>query len=671
MNGDNTGDLIVGAFGDDDGGGDPGAVWLLLLDGGICGNMIIEGSEECDDGRAGDDSCCTEDCQFAPSMSPCRSGSGDVCDPDEFCTGTDGECQEDRVAPSTEVCRVGTGDVCDPDETCTGIAGQSCPDDVVLAAGQVCRDGAGDACNPDETCTGIAGQGCPVDIVAPAGQVCRVGSGDVCDPGETCTGIAGQGCPVDARAPVGQICRDGSGDACDPAETCNGVAGQGCPDNVLSPAGQVCRAGSGDVCNPGELCTGVAGQSCPVDVVASAGQVCRLGSGDACDFTETCTGEPGQSCPADVSSPPGTSCADDGNACTEDVCGNGGACEHIANAAPCDDGNPCTAGDVCGGGACVAGVLLECNDGDACTVDVCADGCQSTTIPMAWACYRALVGGSADEDRTVEVRLKKLATVDGDVCGDTGTVGFKTRTLGSSWLVTEPSDPQAVLVEDHAVIDGDLVTGGGGVAGVEENTNILGTGLSEIFGGQVVPMPTGGLVDTTGLDTRVDECREDQADMIATASQLDALPATAALGAVSVTSKKPTTIAAIDAGGPNVFDLDSLDLAKDATLTLDGGGHPATVLVLRIDDSVKTGKESAILLAGGLEAERAIIYSRGRRCSIGQGGVGSGLLLCPNANVQIHKLAVWTGAIGAGGAKVELGDRAELRHVPFLGTLAP
>lgn len=73
----------------------------------------------------------------------------------------------------------------------------------------------------------------------------------------------------------------------------------------------------------------------------------------------------------------GTTCDEDGNPCTSDVC-SGGACTHPSNSDPCaDDGNVCT-DDVCSGGACTHPPTRDftgCSDGDACTImDQCNGG---------------------------------------------------------------------------------------------------------------------------------------------------------------------------------------------------------------------------------------------------------------------------------------------------------
>ncbi len=79
---------------------------------------------------------------------------------------------------------------------------------------------------------------------------------------------------------------------------------------------------------------------------------------------------------------PGGACGDpvecdDDNPCTDDVCDPVKGCMNIPNEDSCDDGDPCTRGDVCVGGACMGGPKLDCDDGNACTDDVCdpVDGC--------------------------------------------------------------------------------------------------------------------------------------------------------------------------------------------------------------------------------------------------------------------------------------------------------
>jgi hypothetical protein len=81
--------------------------------------------------------------------------------------------------------------------------------------------------------------------------------------------------------------------------------------------------------------------------------------------------------------PAGTSCADDGNVCTNDQCNGIGACAHPNNTASCDDGSVCTSDDVCSDGLCVGNLPPECDDANPCTQDACSDvdGCVNLLEP--------------------------------------------------------------------------------------------------------------------------------------------------------------------------------------------------------------------------------------------------------------------------------------------------
>ena len=69
--------------------------------------------------------------------------------------------QTTRRGKVNVVCRAGSGDLCDPDERCTGISGQGCPADVVANPTTVCRAGSGDVCDPTEHCTAVPGAAVP------------------------------------------------------------------------------------------------------------------------------------------------------------------------------------------------------------------------------------------------------------------------------------------------------------------------------------------------------------------------------------------------------------------------------------------------------------------------------------------------------------------------------
>ena len=75
---------------------------------------------------------------------------------------------------------------------------------------------------------------------------------------------------------------------------------------------------------------------------------------------------------------------DDCDACTLDKL-DAGVCKHtaIGEGQACDDGDACTTGEKCTGGVCGAGAVLNCSDGNVCTLDACdaLAGCTHSPDP--------------------------------------------------------------------------------------------------------------------------------------------------------------------------------------------------------------------------------------------------------------------------------------------------
>ena len=250
----------------------------------------------------------------------CNAGSGDLCDPDEVCSGTaDVACPADRVASATTVCNAGSGDLCDPDELCSGTAGVACPADTVASATTVCNAGSGDVCDPDELCSGTAGVACPADIVTAGGTVCNAGSGDLCDPDEVCSGTADAACPADVIAVADTVCR-GAADDCDVAELCDGAGS--CPNDGFAAAGNACGDPSDTACDNSDSCDGSG--SCLANFELATTE-CRSSTGQ-CDVAELCDGTGG--CPADALAAAGTPCGDrsDTSCDKPDSCDASGSC---------------------------------------------------------------------------------------------------------------------------------------------------------------------------------------------------------------------------------------------------------------------------------------------------------------------------------------------------------
>jgi len=102
---------------------------------------------------------------------------------------------------------------------------------------------------------------------------------------------------------------------------------------------------------------------------------------------------------------PGEDC-DDGNTTNGDCCNS--SCQFESNGASCTDNNVCNGNEICNGaGSCLPGAPLDCDDGQACTQDTCdpIGGCSSTTGP-ALACLVAGKGTIVLADKTPDTKDK-------------------------------------------------------------------------------------------------------------------------------------------------------------------------------------------------------------------------------------------------------------------------
>jgi uncharacterized repeat protein (TIGR01451 family) len=252
---------------------------------------------------------------------------------------------------------------------------------------------------PTEVCVNNAdcddGNPCTSDTCNPLTGQCQstpLPDGTACDDANPCT--VGNTCQAGScGAPV--VCSDGNPcttDACDPAtgactftalscddgnpcttDTCNAAAG-GCVFTAVAP-GTTCN--DGDPCTTGDAC--VLGPSSPIPI---------------CQGTPKCAD--GDACTADACDPATGACTntpivcDDANPCTLDSC-QGGTCVFTPVAGiACDDGNLCTTGDYCVpravGDPICSGTPVNCDDGDACTLDSCeptTGGCRHIPIGLA------------------------------------------------------------------------------------------------------------------------------------------------------------------------------------------------------------------------------------------------------------------------------------------------
>jgi cysteine-rich repeat protein len=235
-------------------------------------------------------------------------------------------------------------------------------------------------------------------------------STEACDDGNT---TDGDGCSSDCEVETGYAC-SGAPSACAPVcgddlvtgpEQCddgNASSDDGCSATCTVEPGYSCMGSpsscnaicgdglivDGEGCDDGNLdaddgcspsCTVEDGWSCsgePSMCAAICGDGLIRGT-ENCDDAEA-NGTAASCCSAGCSfQPEGTAC-DDGSACTTDVCDGANTCVSTINS--CDDGNPCT-DDSCNpaSGCLHDNNTAPCDDNDVCTApDVCGDGtCHS------------------------------------------------------------------------------------------------------------------------------------------------------------------------------------------------------------------------------------------------------------------------------------------------------
>lgn len=496
-----------------------------------------------------------------------------------------------------------------------------------------------------------------------------------CDDGNTADGdCCASDCSFEAEdAPCTDDANACTTDECDATGTCehNAIT---CADDADPCTDDSCDAVEGcnypdaadaTPCDDGLACTTT--DTCTAGVCAGTGDPCS--GGGECQVTCNEDGG-GFNCNDDF----GVPCTSDADVCTDDVCDGSGSCSHPHNTAPCDDGDACTDGDACAAGTCVAGGgVTDCSDGSDCTIDSCVSptGCEYENIQFFSACFGAIIAG--DTDKPGQARIRNKVRAGGDVCADKGDVGVESLTEGS-WFIREETNAKAVKVRGiDAVVDGDFVTEGGGLAGAPKKkvNDLFQTGVGTFGSGQTAPMLGGGSVDTTGADPRLDDCLDAQANQAPIAQALDGLPAHVTIsGKLETATNATETFVATNVGSINVIEIGSKwSIGNFGTVVIDGGDITDTAetsFIFRIGKKLDSDATVNWVFQNGAAAERTIFYVQGGKLEIGQNNTGGGVLFCPNGKIQMRAGTLWQGVLVA-GKKVDVIESSEIDHVHYTG----
>jgi len=328
-----------------------------------CGNGILTAGEECDDGNRDDADCCSSSCTVA--------SDGTACDDGLFCDGTD-TCV-------SGACTVHTGDPCIGGTECNN-ACDELRDVCFTAAGIHCTDD-GNVCTSDQCDGNGAGVHLNNDFA-------------LCNDGVFCNG--------------GDLCLGGS---------CSFHLGDPC---ALEECADRCDEVNA-VCIPS-----TSGTQCFDD-----GNVC---TDDDCDGFGSCVHPPKSS---------GAPCFEDGDVCTKDQCDGAGSCTHppAADGTVCDDANLCTQTDRCQAGHCVGSNPVFC------PAPPCHQGTCEPSSGICTNCPTGYTPGDGGCQKTYAIDASQLDNLNG-FCGNEGRENDCSRPFGFHWTDTGDSRVGAVARMD-------------------------------------------------------------------------------------------------------------------------------------------------------------------------------------------------------------------------------
>ena len=297
-------------------------------------------------------------------------------------------------------------------------------------------------CNDDTPCTD--------DICTPEGVCANINNTAPCDDGVFCNGadncFEGECSAHDGDpCPFGTRCSEEL-DSC-PALECSQPDDPSCDDgnpcthDSCDLAAGLCVNENNQVpCDDGVYCNGddtCADGACSVH----AGDPCANGS----ECSSTCNETTG-SCFAQA----GTTCTDDGNVCTDNICDGEGACVAENNASACDDGLFCNGADTCLNGDCLLHAGDPCSAGEQCR-DTCDDTADSCLTPAGTGCSddgNPCTDNICDGLGSCTAQPNTAPCEDGDAC-----TGPDTCADGSCVPGSDPCPPDTVCIIETGVCE--------------------------------------------------------------------------------------------------------------------------------------------------------------------------------------------------------------------------
>lgn len=342
--------------------------------GDVCAASVCKsgGAVACNDGNScTDDSCdAAKGCVFSANSASCTDGN--VCTVGDACES--GSCQpgEYKDCDDKNYC---TTDSCETKKGCVHAVNTApCDDSNPCTLADKCA--AGD-CKPGNLLSCDDGNPCTDDLCDGINGCKHSNNVAKCDDNNNCT--SGDACKGGACIPLkASLCDDGN--PCT-TETCDQLSGACSKANnsALCDDGVQCTVA--DTCVNGACKGGIAvgcddGNPCTDDNCDKVNGCLHINNAEGCTDNNVCTQI--DYCTGGKCKPGTPLGCNDGNACTDDICSPSSGCSHLNNEVPCSDGNVCTSGDECSSGSCISGVKMPCNDGNACTSDNCdaVKGCN-------------------------------------------------------------------------------------------------------------------------------------------------------------------------------------------------------------------------------------------------------------------------------------------------------